>query len=765
MVQQQRRPAPSLVPPRESPSPRATMWLKPPKVRPHPEDKRTIRPAQPIDLLKTMSLTAEKIHEQNAGLRRHIEEQSTAAASQQSRIDNLVLEQTRLGAGRIVPAWVVSNLDQTLSAAEARQTEAQHEITRLNSELAELHERSEGQHEECASLRDQLTRQRSESIVHAAVERAAADAELAAADVEISRLRDERKELRGMLLGKADALALSDGEGEEDGALSVEAVRARLAEQREHASKHGAPLDPAEAQKVGSLFDLPFLPPPSTEPTAELAAEPLNDDGSRSVAFLTEISRAAGIASGAGASEAAIAATNAEEEEEAAEEAKAGSGSEAQASPPPPPPAKDDVRVLSRAAFAATEHAAATPEEIVEFAQEAARGCLIGRNGERSGDVSSDMELSSHMSTRRGVVMSDADQEEVVTMVGEIARLRSELVAADVPSSTDSSAANEHHRAAGAQGARAAAAATRAAERLVAISGNGLSVAESVAVALSGSIESAAVAAATATRVMQQQGEGSSGTAATIAAHTSARLLESGATPSVSVAAGERAAMAITRGESLETVHADLEALAHACEEKHRWECNLQPVDAPSWSMEGWLASLSLEKVVTKSARQRFDATIQEQHGGDSGSLPASEVRRYEKPFVEMLGSCGSVDTVLLLLKESPLLFDLATAIYEGAVELKALSDHAAAEEAAGEEMAGGEGEGAEVALGAEELNQKFIEDAGELFFAHQPSVYWSGLESLVGSPSGRVGLFEAMELEHTCREDADVAFTARNYG
>ena len=80
---------------------------------------------------------------------------------------------------------------------------------------------------------------------------------------------------------------------------------------------------------------------------------------------------------------------------------------------------------------------------------------------------------------------------------------------------------------------------------------------------------------------------------------------------------------------------ADTEALAEACAEKHAWQCNLEPVEAPSWSMDGWLASLGLEKIVQRAWRQRFDAHVRESYGE---ALDDQEVRRFEQPFVQHLG-------------------------------------------------------------------------------------------------------------------------------
>ena len=305
------------------------------------------------------------------------------------------------------------------------------------------------------------------------------------------------------------------------------------------------------------------------------------------------------------------------------------------------------------------------------------------------------------------------------------------------------------------------AAAAHAAERLVATAAvPGVTPHQALAVAVSTGVDEAAVAAAVVQRVTEQLGADMRYDAATIAADTACRLLGCGATPAVAVAAGARAALALARGERLEEVHADTEALAEACAEKHAWQCNLEPVEAPSWSMDGWLASLGLEKIVQRAWRQRFDAHVRESYGE---ALDDQEVRRFEQPFVQHLGECGSAETVLLLLKESPVLFDLATAIYESAAELRALKD-AEGGDGDGVDAASAEGGGPD-ALDAEALNKTFLADAGELAFAHEPSVYWRGLNALVGEPDPSLALLEAMETEHCAREDADAPFTARNYG
>ena len=59
------------------------------------------------------------------------------------------------------------------------------------------------------------------------------------------------------------------------------------------------------------------------------------------------------------------------------------------------------------------------------------------------------------------------------------------------------------------------------------------------------------------------------------------------------------------------------------------------------------------------------------------------------------------------------------------------------------------------------------MQSAGVLFFATESSVFWGGLEKLVGESQQREGmsLMDAMEADHCGRGDADLPFEARNYG
>ena len=58
------------------------------------------------------------------------------------------------------------------------------------------------------------------------------------------------------------------------------------------------------------------------------------------------------------------------------------------------------------------------------------------------------------------------------------------------------------------------------------------------------------------------------------------------------------------------------------------------------------------------------------------------------------------------------------------------------------------------------------MQSAGGLAFANDASVFWGGIERLVGGPNqSHLSLQAAMEAEHCGREDADEPFEARNYG
>ena len=280
---------------------------------------------------------------------------------------------------------------------------------------------------------------------------------------------------------------------------------------------------------------------------------------------------------------------------------------------------------------------------------------------------------------------------------------------------------------------------------------DGVPSAEAVTMAISRSVNEAAVVASALQKVEDEHGPDASPLAIAAAADAAILISESGAAANVAVAAGERAASGIiVHGETLEQVAADVEDMAAAVREKVNWEV----VTPPGWTLGGWLKSLQLQEIVDAAARKRFDEHIESKEEHTGRKIGEADRVKFERAYVEHIGHSGSVEMVALMLKESPLLNELATKIYEAAKDL-AESDKALDEgppELKKEKT-------------ADELNQEFISKAGELFFAHDPAVYWGGISKLIGEAEKNVGLFEAMQREHCNRDDADVPFEARNYG
>ena len=253
------------------------------------------------------------------------------------------------------------------------------------------------------------------------------------------------------------------------------------------------------------------------------------------------------------------------------------------------------------------------------------------------------------------------------------------------------------------------------------------------------------IVAAAAQRVASAHGDEATPTAMIAAAHAATVLTRSGATANVAMAAAERATSSVlTRNETIEQVNEEAQQMAVVVDQ----QIAIEPVVPPGWTLDGWLKSLDLGTVVCAAARKHFDALLH----GKEGKLTAAEQLSHERAYVEHLGKNGSVESVISMLKESPLLYDLASAIFEGASDFGTPEDPVPPAEVTREKT-------------ADELNAEMVQAAGALTFANEPSVFFGGLDRLIGAPNVSVGLVEALELEHCTREDADTPFEARNYG
>ena len=272
------------------------------------------------------------------------------------------------------------------------------------------------------------------------------------------------------------------------------------------------------------------------------------------------------------------------------------------------------------------------------------------------------------------------------------------------------------------------------------------------------------------------------------AAMVAAEQTGAGATISMAARAGKSAAASVANGATLNEAQ---EAARHTIPE------------IPGWSLESWLGSLKFDKLVSDAILKR----VRE-------AMPAGQsIRAYEQAFVVKLGEHASVETILCLLKETPVLRRIAEAICAQAEDLVRELEEAriAAEETARrraeEELANAEklkereeelrkhksarrkwtrvnlhrnelkgGSGRMSLAGsvmdaamasAAKLNEEFVKQgAFTLSYSTDASLYWAGLSRITGAPGDQTQrpLIEAMEEEHCAEADSRELFQVGNY-
>ena len=330
----------------------------------------------------------------------------------------------------------------------------------------------------------------------------------------------------------------------------------------------------------------------------------------------------------------------------------------------------------------------------------------------------------------------------------------------------------------------------------------------------SASVELTAVGAAAAYRAAITRPDASP-LACAAAAHAACLVSAAGGEVAVASSAGAHAASCIANGETLEQVHAFASASAATLapfDERRAAAEGMVQVPA-GWSVGEWLKSIRLEDVVADALTQRLRSMTD----------PAPS-QPYELPFLLNLAASGGVDAIAALLKETPVLIQIATLIFDqidGMATTRREAEEAAAEEAAAEVAAAeAVAEAAAVtpaaapagapaaplapadgnepstnALALDTVGRKktsilkslaravafqrrskvhsplmteFVNKPGAptLFFSKDASLYWAGVVSLVGPPrpNSSLSLLEAIEHEHVGCADADVIFEARNY-
>ena len=80
----------------------------------------------------------------------------------------------------------------------------------------------------------------------------------------------------------------------------------------------------------------------------------------------------------------------------------------------------------------------------------------------------------------------------------------------------------------------------------------------------------------------------------------------------------------------------------------------------PGWSLEAWLGGMGFDKLVSDAILARIRSKVPE----------GRSTQQFEQAFVIKLGELGSSETILALLKETPLLQRIADAIYGASRQL-----------------------------------------------------------------------------------------------
>jgi hypothetical protein len=318
----------------------------------------------------------------------------------------------------------------------------------------------------------------------------------------------------------------------------------------------------------------------------------------------------------------------------------------------------------------------------------------------------------------------------------------------------------------------------------------GLSASEAAAAAIGGgSVEQAAAAAEAAWRAEAAHPQAPPLVAAA-AAHVASLVAASGGSPGVAASAAANAANAILRGETIASVHSMAIATARASQPFDESRAAQEGcVAMPGWSLEQWVDSLKLGDYVTASLLGRLKEM--------AAPRPTAPL---ELPFLRRLADDPEgVQIILALLKERPVLPQIAERIHAEAKKMVAAGRRASAADDDGQEgdaadaanasdasdpsasaSASGGGKGdtkrlralGRMAMGmrgkmSSRLNAEWVSaGARTLFFSKDASMYWKGLTTLVGNPRPipSESLGEAMEREHCGAADADVPFDASNY-
>ena len=280
--------------------------------------------------------------------------------------------------------------------------------------------------------------------------------------------------------------------------------------------------------------------------------------------------------------------------------------------------------------------------------------------------------------------------------------------------------------------------------------------------------EEAGAASAAATVVKQA---GGSVDQMVCSAIVSAESSGAGAPLKQAVTAGNAAAANMSDGMSLD------EALAKA-------KSALPMI--PGWNLASWLQGMNFTQIVSDSLLKRVRERMP----------PGISTQAYEQAFLVKLGEKASVDTIVAMLKETPVLFHIAETICNESTALRQELEQAEEEARRAEEeksdpslaakrrwqdlrakrrdlmVAGNNVDLADATMAAKNDAERRNEEAKRsgaftLSYSTEPALYWKGLTTLTGEPTPQIerSLFDSMTHEHINMDDSTEYFEVGNYG
>ena len=183
------------------------------------------------------------------------------------------------------------------------------------------------------------------------------------------------------------------------------------------------------------------------------------------------------------------------------------------------------------------------------------------------------------------------------------------------------------------------------------------------------------------------------------------------------------------------------------------------------WTFDVWLEPLELHRVLAEP----FELMLQDQGFG----IPPAELRSPagRRAFLHALGTYGSKETVVAMLRSAPLLDTLSTIIWEATVSFKEQCDMLAKGLAKAEAQAQRlrDEKAADDAAGIDPFETIDLDDPStwgkaqpRLLTYGPPRLFFSSLREAIGGPASD-GLV-AMAREHTVRADSNLKFNAPNY-